>query len=341
EEPVPNFQEIYNETESVDLVEDYFALKNTEVIFNKYSMILDSDKVEYPIIGIDDHFINKNRFEISKMLPEFGGDTDKVFEAMRQNREYVIADSRTGGSGFGPPPYIPLEIGESQTVILKDGSKRDITVIAFMDTFGGFELDNSLNGIFIYEPYLVEDYNATGVGTLLIKLKNDDDNLKVRQDIERNFIAYGAQSVDFKKEATEQIQGAFDIFNILNAYLGLGLIIGIAGLGIITLRSVNERKGQIGMMRAIGYNKRQVLVSFLIESTYISLLGIIIGVIVGLVVSINLFFKLFETLGYDLIIPGISILIICLITLGMTLLSTIPPSSMASRIAPAEVLRYE
>ena len=341
EEPVANFYEIYNETDSVELVEDYFALKNTEVTFDKYSLILDSEQVEYPIIGIDDHFIAQNRFEISSMLPEFDGDKDRVFNALKTNREYVLADVRTGGSGFGPPPYLPLEVGESQEVTLKDGSKRNITVIGYIDTFGGFDLDNSLNGIFIYEPYIVEEYNATGVGTILIKLKDEADSLRVRQDIERTFIAYGAQSVDFKKEATEQIQGALDIFNILNAYLGLGLIIGIAGLGIITLRSVNERKGQIGMMRAIGYNKRQVLVSFLIESTYISFLGILIGIILGLVVSVNLFFKLFESTGYTLSIPGSSILIICGITLGMTLLTTIPPSSMAARIAPAEVLRYE
>jgi lipoprotein-releasing system permease protein len=84
-----------------------------------------------------------------------------------------------------------------------------------------------------------------------------------------------------------------------------------------------------------------VLVSFLIESTYISLLGILIGVILGLVVSANLFVKLFADLDYELIIPGVDITIIILITLGMTLVSTIPPSSLASRVAPAEVLRYE
>jgi ABC-type antimicrobial peptide transport system permease subunit len=59
------------------------------------------------------------------------------------------------------------------------------------------------------------------------------------------------------------------------------------------------------------------------------------------VVSLNLFFKLFEAQDYEFIIPGGSISVIILITLGMTLLSTVPPSTMASRVAPAEVLRYE
>jgi putative ABC transport system permease protein len=341
-EPVEDFQAIYNQTESYEMVEDYFALKNSEATFDKYSLILDSDQVDYPVVGIDDHFIEQNRFEVSRLITEFDGDPDKAFAAMRQNREYVLADSSTTGGGFGPPPFLPLELGESLQITLKNGTKRNVTIIGFIDTFVTFiDPEKSLNGIFIYDQFLVEDYNATGVGTVLFKLKDKDDNLAVRQDMERTFLAYGAQSVDFKAEAEQQIEANVQFFNILNAYLALGLIVGIAGLGIITLRSVNERRSQIGMMRAIGYNRRQVLVSFLIESTYISFLGILIGVIIGLVVSVNLFFKLFETLDYELIIPGGSITIIIGITLLMTLFSTIPPAGLAARIAPAEVLRYE
>jgi putative ABC transport system permease protein len=341
-EPVEDFEAIYNDTDSVELVEDYFALKNTEVTFNRYSLILDSDQVDYPVVGIDDHFIEQNRFKVSKMITDFDGDPDKAFAAMKQNGEYVLADSSTAGAGFGPPPYLPLELGETLEVTLKDGSKRNVTIIGFIDTFVTFiDPDKSLNGIFIYDEFLVEDYNATGVGTVLFKLKDSGDNLAVRQDMERSFLAYGAQSVDFKKEAEAQIEANVSFFNILNTYLGLGLIVGIAGLGIITLRSVNERRNQIGMMRALGFNRRQVMVAFIIESTYISFLGILIGVVLGLVVSINLFFKLFEAQNYEFIVPGGSIAVIILITLGMTLFSTIPPSAFASRIAPAEVLRYE
>jgi putative ABC transport system permease protein len=341
-EPVEDFEAIYNNTESVELVEDYFALKNTEVTFNRYSLILDSDQVNYPVVGIDDHFIEQNRFKISKLITDFNGDPNAAFAALKQNSEYVLADSSTAGAGFGPPPYLPLELGETLEVTLKDGAKRNVTIIGFIDTFVTFiDPDKSLNSIFIYDKFLVENYNATGVGTALFKLKDSGNNLAVRQDMERAFLAYGAQSVDFKKEAEAQIEANVSFFNILNGYLGLGLIVGIAGLGIITLRSVNERRNQIGMMRAIGFNRRQVQVTFIIESTYISFLGIIIGVVLGLVVSVNLFFKLFEAQNYEFIVPGGSIAVIILITLGMTLFSTIPPSALASRVAPAEVLRYE
>ena len=212
-----------------------------------------------------------------------------------------------------------------------------------MDTYQSLsDFSMSLNGLFLYEPYVVEDFNATGVGVALMNLKDEGNSLDVRQDMERTFLPYGAQTVDFQEESAEQFRSVLEVFNLLNAYLGLGLVVGIAGLGIITARSVSERQTQIGMMRAIGYNRRQVLTSFLIESSYISLLGILIGVVLGIVTSVILYLQLFEGSSLDgLIIPGTSIAIIILISLGATFLSIVPPARRASLVAPAEVLRYE
>jgi putative ABC transport system permease protein len=342
-EPAVDFEVLFQSSGSADKVEAYFPMLITEVTVNKYSAILDTDMVPYPVVGIDDGFIENNGFTISEMLPEFGGDDDQLYAALRENREYAIADSGTAGAGFGPPPLLPLDLGETQEVVLADGSTRSVRVVAYMDTYQSLsDFSMSLNGLFLYEPYVVEDFNATGVGVILTNLKDEDDSLDVRQDMERTFLPYGAQTVDFQEESAEQFRSVLEVFNLLNAYLGLGLVVGIAGLGIITSRSVSERQTQIGMMRAIGYNRRQVLSAFLIESSYISLLGIMIGVVLGLVTSVILYLQLFEGSSLDgLIIPGASIAIIILISLGATFLSIVPPARRASMVAPAEVLRYE
>ncbi|UCC93227.1 MAG: FtsX-like permease family protein [Thermoplasmata archaeon] len=342
-EPADDFEVLFQSSESADRVEAYYPMVTTQVTVNKYSLILDTDMVPYPVVGINDEFIANNGFSISEMLPEFGGDEEMLYDAIREDGNYAIADSGTAGAGFGPPPILPLELGETQEVVLADGSTRSIRVVAYMDTYQSLsDFSMSLNGIFLYEPYVVNEYDASGVGVALLNLRDEGDSLTVRQDMERTFLPYGAQTVDFQEESAEQFRSVLEVFNLLNAYLGLGLVVGIAGLGIITARSVSERQTQIGMMRAVGYNRRQVLASFLIESSYISLLGILIGVVLGLVTSVILYLQLFEGSSLDgLIIPGASIAIIILISLGATFLSIVPPARRASMVAPAEVLRYE
>jgi putative ABC transport system permease protein len=341
-EPVSGFETAFGASNSSGQAEKAFFLTATEVTFNKFSQILGTDRVIYPLYGIDDGFMSAERFRISKMLPEFGGDTQRMFSALKENRTYVIADSSVGGSGFGPPATLPLSIGETQEVALANGSKLPVRVIAFMDTFQLFgDPGRSLNGVFMYRPYAESDFNATGVGAALFDLRPGADKLAFRRDVERTFLPYGAQTVDFKEQNAEQFKSVLQVFNLLNAYLGLGLVVGIAGLGIISTRSVSERQGQIGMLRAIGYNRRQILAVFLIESTYISILGIIVGTAAGLIVASNMYTQLLEGQGYSsFLVPWGTIGLIILVTVAFSILSTIPPSRAASTVEPAKVLRF-
>lgn len=78
-------------------------------------------------------------------------------------------------------------------------------------------------------------------------------------------------------DATQRI-----VYVLLRGFIGLGLVVGIAALGVIAARSVLERRQQIGMMRALGFQRGQVRLVFLIESSFIALLGIGAGVALGL-----------------------------------------------------------
>ena len=64
---------------------------------------------------------------------------------------------------------------------------------------------------------------------------------------------------------------------LMQGYLGLGLIIGIAGLGVVMVRAVRERRRQIGMLRAMGFSSRVVRQAFLVESAFLAVQGIVIG----------------------------------------------------------------
>jgi ABC-type antimicrobial peptide transport system permease subunit len=126
------------------------------------------------------------------------------------------------------------------------------------------------------------------------------------------------------------------ITSFLQIYVTFGLVIGAVGMGVISVRNVSERKREIGMMRAIGFPRRQVILSVLLELVVLGVIGLIIGVINGLLVSVG-FANMQNT---TLIIPweeiGLYLSIIVLIALGSGSL----PAIAASRIPPAEALRY-
>jgi ABC-type antimicrobial peptide transport system permease subunit len=126
------------------------------------------------------------------------------------------------------------------------------------------------------------------------------------------------------------------IASFLQIYVIFGLVIGAVGMGVISVRNVSERKREIGMMRAIGFSRREVVLSVLFELVVLGIIGLAIGVINGLLISVG-----FANMqGVALVIPwqeiGVYLSIIVFIAIG----SGSIPALVASRIPPAEALRY-
>jgi len=71
----------------------------------------------------------------------------------------------------------------------------------------------------------------------------------------------------------------------MQGYLALGLLIGIAGLGVVMVRAVRERRREIGMLRAMGFPPRMVRSAFVFESMFVAVQGVVVGVGLALVVS--------------------------------------------------------
>ena len=153
----------------------------------------------------------------------------------------------------------------------------------------------------------------------------------------------GAQAVSYE-EILEEGQAQFRGFlTLIQGFMGLGLIVGIAAVGVIAFRAVVERRQQIGMLRAIGYQKDMVSLSFLIETTFVVGIGVITGTALGLALSWILFSDEAFTGGQtaDFVVPWILVAVILLIAFVMALVMTWVPSRQAASIAPAEALRYE
>jgi putative ABC transport system permease protein len=242
-----------------------------------------------------------------------------------------------GGSGKGGPPSVTL------------------TVIGFMsssDLWGGVYVstDTALQaGLFAAPQTAAGPTSTAAVATLppltptgyFFTLKPGVDVNKARLDLGRQLVQDQLEPVIVSDQLAQQLSGILTLLNLVTGFLALGLIVGIAGLGVISTRAVVERWQQIGMLRALGYRRSLVQRSFLLESSFIAILGLVIGTIVGIWQSYRFFVvdKTFGTVAFH--VPAIEIALILGGAYVATLFTTFLPARTASRVAPAEALRYE
>lgn len=128
----------------------------------------------------------------------------------------------------------------------------------------------------------------------------------------------------------------------LLAVASVSLIVGGVGIMNIMLISVNQRVKEIGLRKSIGAKNRDILLQFLIESIFVSLIGGFVGILLGILVSF-LIFIIVSYLGYEweFLISLTSIFIAVFVSVVVGIIFGIYPARKASKISPMEALHYE
>ena len=178
----------------------------------------------------------------------------------------------------------------------------------------------------------------------LFALEPGVDSKRTAKALESTFLSNGLQADSLRQLLDEAVAGSLTFDRLVEGFMGLGLIVGVAALGVITARSVVERRQQIGVLRAIGFQRRAVQLSFLIESSFIALTSIVIGTGLGLAVAFSVVHDSqrqpsWSNLSFE--VPWLSLGVIFLVVYAVALATTLAPSVRASRVYPAEALRYQ
>lgn len=127
---------------------------------------------------------------------------------------------------------------------------------------------------------------------------------------------------------------------LLQVFLGLGLVAGLAALGILGVMAVVERRSHIGVLRAIGYRKWLVMLAFLLESTMTALLGIAVGVVAGVLLAAQITALLARGRPeIQLAIPWNELGLIIAIAGGAAVLTALLPARQAGAVRPAEAIK--
>jgi len=138
----------------------------------------------------------------------------------------------------------------------------------------------------------------------------------------------------------QSITGILTVF--LGGIAGISLLVGGIGIMNIMLVSVTERTREIGLRKALGARRRDILIQFLTESSLLSLIGGIIGIILGWLISfiVGQVAAANET-AFTPIVGTDAILLATIFSAAVGLFFGIYPANRAASLEPVEALRYE
>ena len=275
--------------------------------------------------------------------PRFASDpglavVDSTIVPRRDNWNFgVPPDFRLSGfyfeEGFDP---IPLEVLDKQT-----GKRLRLTVIGILKDTAPLEMvgistsDETLAGAFPGRTRPTIHYFDLAPGV-------DPENAAA--ELETAFLASGLEAESIQDVVDDAVAASLTFNRLIQGFLGLGLVVGVAALGVISARAVVERRQQIGVMRAIGFRRRMVQAAFLLESSFVALTAIVVGTALGLLLALNIVRDQRAQPSWEnleLVVPWLNLAIIFLVVYAVALAATLAPALRASRIRPAEALRYQ
>lgn len=328
-EPVPSFRTALQNS-SVAAEVDY----HEELLFGPPGRVAgphDSEPRFYEVYGFDASFATRNVFSFFQLDPTYP-DARTAWMAVLNNRSLAIVDRTVQPQNFGPSDVqLSLDVGDSLTVFDPLSRMHNVTVIGILDS-------QSLRGVFLTADLIQEQFFVSDPVVFLFKLRTGVDATTFGKDLQRDFLEYRMETFVIRAIVEDSVRTTNAFFDLLQGFLGMGLIVGIAGLGIVTLRNVVERRNEIGALRAIGFRRSMILKAFLIETTLVSLLGIVLGSLLGILLSYRIYTE-FITFAARFEIPWLNILLVGAIAYGASLLTALSPSRRAAAMPPAQALR--
>jgi putative ABC transport system permease protein len=218
------------------------------------------------------------------------------------------------------------------------GNRALVEVIGVID----FGASQSFFGIFVSDSTFGEVYGDPELSRHFIGLEDPGESKDVAREIEATLFTAGVQADSLKEQVDDAQALNRNFFRLMQGFMALGLFVGIAAVGVIAFRTVVERRQQIGMLRAIGYKRSTVALSFVMESSFIALLSVVSGI--GLAIWLSYFLLTSDDFpGEDKSyhVPWIQLAGIGLFTFVASVVMTIIPSRQAASVPTAEALRYE
>jgi len=251
----------------------------------------------------------------------------------RAPRALVVLGSKVRDELFGD--HNPL----GQRLRVGGNRYRVIGVMESKGQFLGFDLDDA---VYVPAAKALELFNRESLMEIDLVYRAGSSAESVRAGIERIMRArHGSEdfTVTTQQQMLDVLGSVLDVLTFAVAALG-GISLFVGGVGILTIMTiaVRERRAEIGLFRAIGARRGQVLRLFLFESLVLSAVGGIAGLVMGLGLALAI-----KVLAPSLPVhPSLEYALLAeLLAVVIGLIAGVLPARNAARLQPLEALRAE
>jgi putative ABC transport system permease protein len=280
---------------------------------------------------------------------------DRTFESggpFERGTEEVVVNSQAAAL-FDPE----LSVGDTLSIRVGENRTRDATVVGVVNDSGSGPFgDADLPQVYVpTDPFYETTTTSPATGERqrayprLTVVADDYERVPAVQSGVRTYLQNGSDARELKPEAYEfTVQTNEELVERIREVIGtftgfvtgialISLLVGAIGIANIMLVSVSERTREIGIMKAVGARRRDVLQLFLVEAVILGVVGAILGTGLGLAGG----YLATERLDLELTFAPEWFAAAIVVGVGVGVLAGLYPAWNAARVDPIEALRRE
>ena len=281
-------------------------------------------------------FYGTNGFTFQSTL--HGWSAAATFQKLATNASVAILDgsysSVSSPFSTSTAAHPRVAVGDVIHVTTPNGARStNVTVV-------GILTESIITGVWL-NPTTAASLGYTSPSAYFLTVAPGASANLAAQDAKRAFFPTGLVLYNLPSLMAQSISTTEGFIGLLEIFVGLGLGVGIAAMGIFALRAVVERRHQIGMLRATGFTQGMVLRSLFLEYSLVTVLGVVIGAGLGLLIIYNLSVSP-EAVSdgvQHFVAPWLTVIEVGVIAYVLVLVAIALPSLRAARLPPAEAVR--
>ena len=309
----------------------------------------------YMVRGLDRPFLQRTTFDLGAIARGYSSGrevwsalasrpglavVDSFIVPRRDNFNFAVAETDLRLTGF----YFDDGTFDAFPIVVRDPQTRRtlrLTVVGVLSDTTPLEMI----GLSTSQDTLAAAFpGRVGPTIHYFELAPGVDAEKTAARLEQAFLTNGMNAETIEQVTKDATAASVLMNRLILGFMGLGLLVGVAALGVISARAVVERRQHIGVLRAIGFRRRMIQAVFLLESSLVALTAIVVGTALGLLLAYEIIVDQRSQPSYeglDLVVPWTNLAVIYGAVYVVCVLATLAPALRAARIRPAEALRYE